>query len=248
VRMLDLDEVDVQGRTALVELNMEHIEVMLLPKDEYGALSSSSSLAEKEGAAERGGEEEEAAVGAVRPDCWWRIPPQQTGVMHRPLQRPRRRQRSPRGPGRERPRIRRRRRRYDPAHGPVRTTILREGQGRVDAVVRWGWRRRSSRRSLLAPESESPRCLPEPESAPGRGGWGVGRTPPPRSVASALSNFATPNQSSHRIIHEEEDDDYSCDVADKEDEGLGGGNEGTVGVAPRDCGKGYRRSVGGFPR
>jgi hypothetical protein len=125
--MLDLDEVDVQGRTALVELNMEHIEVMLLPKDEYGALSSSSSLAEKEGAAERGGEEEEAAVGAVRPDCWWRIPPQQTGVMHRPLQRPRRRQRSPRGPGRERPRIRRRRRRYDPAHGPVRTTNSSRG-------------------------------------------------------------------------------------------------------------------------
>ncbi len=53
--------------------------------------------------------------------------------------------------------------------------------------------------------------------------------PPPGSVASTLSNFATPFQSPHPTINEEEDDD---DDNNEEDEGRGGGNGGTAGRRP----------------
>ena len=54
--------------------------------------------------------------------------------------------------------------------------------------------------------------------------------PPPGSVASTLSNFATPFQSPHPTINEEEDDDD--DDNNEEDEGRGGGNGGTAGRRP----------------
>ncbi len=38
MRMLDLDEDDVQGTALDLELHMGHTEVILLLKDEYGAL------------------------------------------------------------------------------------------------------------------------------------------------------------------------------------------------------------------
>ncbi len=73
MRMLDLDEDDVQGTALDVELHMGHTEVILLLKDEC---RRSQRRRERRGEGAR----RRRPLSARRwPDCWWRIPPRQTG-------------------------------------------------------------------------------------------------------------------------------------------------------------------------